>query len=79
MKIFTWLKGFFEADTTQSSKRLMGILSGIALIFVCMADILEAFTVHQWVAYTLAGYSAAALGISSVDSFKKGDHKGDAE
>ena len=62
-----WFKGFFEENTSQSSKRLMGILSGAALIVVCLMDAFHAVEIHEWVGYTLAGYSAAALGISTLN------------
>jgi hypothetical protein len=71
-----WFKGFFEAGKDQSSKRLMGITSGIGFILVCMADTLHMFEVSQWVAYSLAGYSAACLGITTIDALK---HKKDEE
>ena len=64
--MITWIKGFFEAGKPQSSKRLMGIVSGLALILVCMLDLFNAIIVHEWVGYVLAGYSAAALGFSSI-------------
>lgn len=67
--MITWFKGFFEADKPQSSKRLMGIMSGTAFVLVCLLDTFHAIEVHEWVGYALGGYSAAALGISSLPSW----------
>lgn len=68
--MINWLKAFFEGGTPQSSKRLMGILSGIALIFLGFIDSFHWFTVNEWVGYTLAGYSAGCLGISAVEKVR---------
>lgn len=68
--MITWFKGFFEAGSAQSSKRLMGIMGGFALFFVCIIDSFHFFEVHEWVGYTLAGYSAGCLGITAVEKVK---------
>jgi hypothetical protein len=67
MKNFlTWAKGFLSEDGEASSKRLVGVLSGITL---CCALFLNQ---NEPLVYSVAALSAAALGITAAEKiFKK--------
>lgn len=63
---FTWAKGFLSEDGQASSKRLVGVLSGITL---CCALFLNQ---NEPLVYSVAALSAAALGITAAEKiFKK--------
>jgi hypothetical protein len=61
-----WAKGFLSEDGQASSKRLVGVLSGITL---CCALFLNQ---NEPLVYSVAALSAAALGITAAEKiFKK--------
>jgi hypothetical protein len=63
---FKWAKGFLSEDGQASSKRLVGVLSGITL---CCALFLNQ---NEPLVYSVAALSAAALGITAAEKiFKK--------
>jgi hypothetical protein len=65
-KFFTWAKGFLSEGGEASSKRLVGVLSGITL---CCALFLNQ---NEPLVYSVAALSAAALGITAAEKiFKK--------
>ena len=65
---FTWAKGFLSEGGEASSKRLVGVLSGITL---CCALFLNQ---NEPLVYSVAALSAAALGITAAEKiFKKTD------
>jgi hypothetical protein len=65
-KFFTWAKGFLSEGGEASSKRLVGVLSGITL---CSALFLNQ---NEPLVYSVAALSAAALGITAAEKiFKK--------
>jgi hypothetical protein len=65
-KFFEWAKGFLSENGQASSKRLVGVLSGITLSFALY------FNPNEALIYSVATLSAAALGITAVEKiFKK--------
>jgi len=65
-KFFDWAKGFLSEGGEASSKRLVGVLSGITL---CSALFLNQ---NEPLVYSVAALSAAALGITAAEKiFKK--------
>jgi len=65
---FTWAKGFLSEGGEASSKRLVGVVSGITL---CCALFLNQ---NEPLVYSVAALSAAALGITAAEKiFKKTD------
>ena len=65
-KFLDWAKGFFSEDGEASSKRLVGVVSGITL---CVTLFLNQ---NEPLVYSVAALSAAALGITAAEKiFKK--------
>jgi hypothetical protein len=65
-KFFTWAKGFLSENGEASSKRLVGVISAIALSYTLLKNQNESLV------YSVAALSAAALGITAVEKiFKK--------
>lgn len=65
-KFFSWSKGFLSENGEASSKRLVGVLSGVAL---CVTLFLNQ---NEPLVYSVAALSAAALGITAAEKiFKK--------
>jgi hypothetical protein len=65
-KFIEWLKGFVSENGEASSKRLVGVLSGITL---CLALY---YNPNDALVYSVAALSAAALGITAAEKiFKK--------
>jgi len=71
---FTWAKGFLSEGGEASSKRLVGVLSGITL---CCALFLNQ---NEPLVYSVAALSAAALGITAAEKiFKKTNNENKPE
>jgi len=67
-KFFDWARGFFSENGEASSKRLVGVVSAIALCYTLLKTQSEALV------YSVAALSAAALGITAAEKiFKKTD------
>lgn len=65
-KFLDWAKGFFSENGEASSKRLIGVVSGISL---CITLFLNQ---NEPLVYSVAALSAAALGITAAEKiFKK--------
>ena len=65
-KFGDWAKGFFSENGEASSKRLVGVVSGITL---CVTLFLNQ---NEPLVYSVAALSAAALGITAAEKiFKK--------
>ena len=65
-KFFTWAKGFLSEHGQASSKRLVGVLTAIALCWTLY------FNPNDALVYSVAALSAAALGITAAEKiFKK--------
>jgi hypothetical protein len=65
-KFFTWAKGFLSENGEASSKRLVGVISAIALSYTLLKN------QNEPLVYSVAALSAAALGITAVEKiFKK--------
>jgi len=65
-KFLDWAKGFFSENGEASSKRLVGVFSGISL---CITLFLNQ---NEPLVYSVAALSAAALGITAAEKiFKK--------
>lgn len=65
-KFLDWAKGFFSENGEASSKRLVGVVSGISL---CITLFLNQ---NEPLVYSVAALSAAALGITAAEKiFKK--------
>jgi hypothetical protein len=65
-KFFTWAKGFLSENGEASSKRLVGVISAIALSYTLLKNQNESLV------YSVAALSAAALGITAAEKiFKK--------
>lgn len=71
-KFFEWIKGFLSEDGQASSKRFVGVVSGIALCFTLYANHNTDNEPSEALVYSVAALSAAALGISAAEKiFKK--------
>lgn len=71
-KFFEWIKGFLSEDGQASSKRFVGVVSGIALCFTLYANHDTDNEPSEALVYSVAALSAAALGISAFEKiFKK--------
>jgi hypothetical protein len=65
-KFFTWAKGFLSENGEASSKRLVGVISAIALSYTLLKN------QNEPLVYSVAALSAAALGITAAEKiFKK--------
>ena len=65
-KFFTWAKGFLSEHGQASSKRLVGVISAIALSYTLIRN------QNEPLIYSVAALSAAALGITAAEKiFKK--------
>lgn len=65
-KFFTWAKGFLSESGEASSKRLVGVISAIALSYTLLKN------QNEPLVYSVAALSAAALGITAAEKiFKK--------
>ncbi len=66
MKLLNWLKGFLSENGEASSKRLVGVVSAIALSYTLLKN------QNEPLIYSVAALSAAALGITAAEKiFKK--------
>ena len=69
-KFFTWAKGFLSESGEASSKRLVGVISAIALSYTLIRN------QNEPLVYSVAALSAAALGITAAEKiFKKPNQK----
>ena len=65
-RFFTWAKGFLSESGEASSKRLVGVISAIALSYTLLKN------QNEPLIYSVAALSAAALGITAAEKiFKK--------
>jgi hypothetical protein len=65
-RFFTWSKGFLSENGEASSKRLVGVISAIALSYTLIRN------QNEPLVYSVAALSAAALGITAAEKiFKK--------
>jgi hypothetical protein len=63
---FKWAKGFLSESGEASSKRLVGVISAIALSYTLIRN------QNEPLIYSVAALSAAALGITAAEKiFKK--------
>ena len=70
IKFFTWAKGFLSESGEASSKRLVGVISAIALSYTLIRN------QNEPLVYSVAALSAAALGITAAEKiFKKPTQK----
>jgi len=70
IKFFTWAKGFLSEHGEASSKRLVGVLTAVALCYTLY------FNPNDALIYSVAALSAAALGITAAEKiFKKSSDK----
>ena len=69
-RFFTWSKGFLSENGEASSKRLVGVISAIALSYTLIRN------QNEPLVYSVAALSAAALGITAAEKiFKKPTQK----
>ena len=65
-RFFSWAKGFLSESGEASSKRLVGVISAIALSYTLLKN------QNEPLIYSVAALSAAALGITAAEKiFKK--------
>jgi hypothetical protein len=65
-RFFTWAKGFLSENGEASSKRLVGVISAIALSYTLLKN------QNEPLVFSVAALSAAALGITAAEKiFKK--------
>jgi hypothetical protein len=65
-RFFIWAKGFLSEGGEASSKRLVGVISAIALSYTLIRN------QNEPLVYSVAALSAAALGITAAEKiFKK--------
>ena len=60
-----------KADDKYSSKKTMGLFSGILVCIAFIGDGFEFFTVNENLFNTMVLFSASMLGISTVKHFSK--------
>ena len=69
-KFLDWAKGFVSENGEASSKRLVGVLTAIALCWTLY------YNPNDALVYSVAALSAAALGITAAEKiFKKPNQK----
>ena len=69
-RFFTWAKGFLSESGEASSKRLVGVISAIALSYTLIRN------QNEPLVYSVAALSAAALGITAAEKiFKKSNNE----
>ena len=69
-RFFSWAKGFLSESGEASSKRLVGVISAIALSYTLLKN------QNEPLIYSVAALSAAALGITAAEKiFKKPTQK----
>ena len=69
-RFFSWAKGFLSESGEASSKRLVGVISAIALSYTLIRN------QNEPLVYSVAALSAAALGITAAEKiFKKKSDK----
>jgi hypothetical protein len=69
-RFFVWAKGFLSEGGEASSKRLVGVISAIALSYTLIRN------QNEPLVYSVAALSAAALGITAAEKiFKKPNDK----
>jgi hypothetical protein len=64
-RFFTWSKGFLSENGEASSKRLVGVISAIALCWTLY------YNPNDALVYSVAALSAAALGITAAEKILK--------
>jgi predicted negative regulator of RcsB-dependent stress response len=75
-KVLEWVKGFLSENGEASSKRFVGVISGIALCYTLYANHNTENEPSEALVYSVAALSAAALGISAAEKiFKKTNDK----
>jgi len=71
-KIKTWLCGLFKDEKgTPSSKRFIGIVSGLTLCLCLFINLFTEHPVNETLIEAVALLSFGCLGLSSVDKFSK--------
>ena len=71
---FKWAKGFLSESGEASSKRLVGVISAIALSYTLIRN------QNEPLVYSVAALSAAALGITAAEKiFKKTNNENKPE
>jgi hypothetical protein len=73
-RFFIWAKGFLSEGGEASSKRLVGVISAIALSYTLIRN------QNEPLVYSVAALSAAALGITAAEKiFKKPNNENKPE
>ena len=73
-RFFIWAKGFLSEGGEASSKRLVGVISAIALSYTLIRN------QNEPLVYSVAALSAAALGITAAEKiFKKSNNENKPE
>ena len=73
-RFFSWAKGFLSESGEASSKRLVGVISAIALSYTLIRN------QNEPLVYSVAALSAAALGITAAEKiFKKSNNENKPE
>jgi hypothetical protein len=73
-KFLDWIKGFLSEGGQASSKRLVGVITAIALCWTLY------FNPNDALVYSVAALSAAALGITAAEKiFKKPNNENKPE
>lgn len=73
-RFFIWAKGFLSEGGEASSKRLVGVISAIALSYTLIRN------QNEPLVYSVAALSAAALGITAAEKiFKKTNNENKPE
>ena len=71
-KINTWITGLFKDEKgSPSSKRFIGIISGITLCAALLINLFTSYPVDDTLVQAVALLSFGCLGLSSVDKFTK--------
>jgi hypothetical protein len=78
-KFFEWSKGFLSENGQASSKRVVGVMSAIALCYTLYANHDTNNEPSEALVYSVAALSAAALGISAAEKIFKKDKNGGTE
>lgn len=73
-RFLIWAKGFLSEGGEASSKRLVGVISAIALSYTLIRN------QNEPLVYSVAALSAAALGITAAEKiFKKSNNENKPE